>query len=171
MVQRRALAGAAVAHAAAGWLARAGGARGWPWFVTAGLLLAMSLDDVTVLHERLDRIGAGGDSRIFSTAWLLPGSVLAVGVLVSFCVLAWQLSARPRLLLVLGVGAFLGAAVGVENAGHAVARSQGESTLQLSLVFVEELAEAWGAIAILAAALAALTVYVGRGVVEVRYTG
>lgn len=92
------LVGAALLYALVGAVGRTAGARGaWAWFVSAGMLGVLSLDEHTSLHERLDRIGrrlVTFDS--FPFYWLLPGLAAGAIAAAALLLLAWRLHGMPR---------------------------------------------------------------------------
>jgi hypothetical protein len=79
------------------------------WHLLAGLLVLLSVDEATELHEKLDTLvlgrshvdGAGG---LLHYAWIIPGVVLIAGVAVFF--LPWlRRIDRPMALLIVAAGA------------------------------------------------------------------
>jgi len=154
------LAWGALLHAAVGVLARTDGHPAWPWFGSAFVLAALSLDDLSSLHERLEGIGRslGGGDGVTHFAWVLPGAVLA-GVVVLGCVAAVPRIPRPSaVLLALGIGLLLAAAVGLEMAGGAILAGNdgGTSVGYLLVSHVEEFLETVAAVILLAAASSAV---------------
>lgn len=148
------LALAAAAHLAAAVMARRARDRAAPaWWVSAAVLLALSLDESTALHERLDEVGRalpGGADLTF--AWVLPGAVLAAVMLLAFTRLARALPLLARRHLLLGTVLFLGGALVLETVNGAVLDAWGTGPAYVLLTHVEELAEMLGAVALLSAA-------------------
>lgn len=166
------LATAGVWHGAAGLLARSCAEPAWRWWlVTSGLLLALSLDDVTALHERLQGLGVrlGGGSGFTYAAWLVPGVFVGAGVAVAFWRLSRHLAPQPRVLLVGGLATFLGAALGIEAVGNALLDWRGPSPLYGGFVLVEELLEALAVIALLVCPLFAVHLQRDDTSVRLRY--
>lgn len=90
-------------------LHRGSGRRALPWAVTGLVLLALSLDDLASLHERMDPIGQalGGGSGALHFAWVVPGAVAGAVVLGLVGWLALVAPAPMRRDLVLGLGLLL----------------------------------------------------------------
>ncbi|WP_307849391.1 hypothetical protein [Qaidamihabitans albus] len=150
--------GAAV-HGLTAVAARIGGRREhWAWWVSAGLLAVLSLDDHTQLHERLDRIGrqlVTFDG--FPFYWLVPGAVAGLLVAGALLVLARRLSGAPRWLTVTGCALLLGSALGMELL-QGLLIAEGESgPLYVLTYHVEELGENLGVLLLLAAAARSLS--------------
>lgn len=165
---------AAVMHLATGFFARAsGGKPAGAWLVSGIVLVGLSIDDLTSLHERLQPLGVdlGGGAGLTYAAWLVPGLAFAAVVVGATSVLAVKLSARPRWYLVAGLGLFLGGAFVLEAVGNAVLESVGPSTRYAVLLIAEELAEAVGAILLLAAACAASRISFGNRSLTLSYQG
>ncbi len=155
------LAAGGLMHLVAGLMARAdGGGPIWPWLVSGMLLTGLSIDDLTALHERLQPLGVhlGGGSGLTYAAWLVPGLLFAAIVIGAMATLAVRVSTRPRRLLLLGLALFIGGAFLLESVGNAVLEAVGPSTRYAVFLIAEELAEAVGAVLLLAAACAALRV-------------
>ena len=155
------LAAGGVMHLVAGLMARANGAGPtWPWLVSGMLLAGLSIDDLTSLHERLQPLGVhlGGGSGLTYAAWLIPGLFFAAVVIGAVATLAVRVPTRPRRLLPLGLALLIGGAFLLESAGNAVLEAVGPSTRYAVFLIAEEMAEACGAVLLLAAACAALRV-------------
>lgn len=166
------LAAGGVAQALTGAVRRVETRRSWPWFVLAGVLFALSLDDLVALHERLEPLGRslGAGEGLLTAAWVVPGAVVALLVVAAVAVVARHLPPVPRLLLVGGLAVFLGAAFGLELVSFAVLDGIGTGPVYVALVSLEELLEAWGAVLILASAVAAVRLSTDAGgvLVELR---
>ncbi|MGH3756994.1 hypothetical protein [Actinophytocola sp.] len=151
---------AAVSHAAAGALAVASRFRGaWAWFVSAAVLGALSLDDHTSLHERLERIGRDWVSfERFPGYWLVPGIIVAAVVAVALGLLAWRLTGVPRWCMIAGLVLLLGSAIGMELVqGLLVARDE-SGPIYVLVMHVEELGENLGVLLMIAAAVRSVTI-------------
>ncbi|MQA14770.1 MAG: hypothetical protein GEV09_11515 [Pseudonocardiaceae bacterium] len=163
---------AALAHGltgAAGRLARAPGAAGW--FVSAGVLTALSVDDHTQLHERSGRIGRAlvtYDS--FPFYWLLPGVVGGLAVAAALVLLALRVQGATRWLLVTGTAVLLGCALGLELVQGMLMADGHEATAFTLTYHVEELGENIGALLLLAAAATAVSVTRHGSELDVHYT-
>ncbi|WP_141243119.1 hypothetical protein [Geodermatophilus obscurus] len=124
------------------------------WSLLAGLTAALSVDEATVLHERLDRAVLPWLSpEDFPYLWVVPGAVLGLAVVVSVVGLTRAAPAPARRRLLLGFGLLLGSALGGEVVqGLLVA----EGLLGRPFVVayhLEELGETLGAVALLAGAV------------------
>lgn len=99
---------------AVAWLSGRRGGR-VRWSVLAALVALLSLDEATVLHERLDRIVLPWLSpEDFPYLWVVPGSVLGTGVVVCVVRLVRTAPRSARRRLILGLVLLLGSAVGGE---------------------------------------------------------
>ncbi len=162
------LTAAAVTHAVVGRLA--GGRTGAAFAVVAVLLALLALDDFTALHERLDvvadRMGVEG-----GYTWVVPGLVVAAGVVAAFWRLATRLQAAARRDLLFGILLFLGAAFGLETLNGMLDQPGTDGApLQIG-THVEEVTENVGVIIVLRAALGVLEVSRNPGGFAVRVAG
>lgn len=161
----------ALAHALAGVAGRAAHARGSScWFVSAGVLAVLALDDHTQLHERSERIGRQlVTAGTFPFYWLIPGAVAGLAVAGALVWLAARASGRTRWLLVGGVAVLLGCALGLETV-QGFYMAAGNENLGFTLTYhVEELGENVGTLLMLAAALSAVSVTREDGGLAIRY--
>jgi hypothetical protein len=150
----------AVAHAITGALAVARRARGaWTWFVSAAMLGALSLDDHTSLHERLERIGQDWVTfDRFPGYWLVPGIIAGVFVASALGLLAAKLCGRTRWCMIAGVSMLLGAAMGMELI-QGLLVAEGESgPVYVLVLHAEELGENLGVLLMLTAAVQSLDI-------------
>lgn len=89
------------------------------WRVAGAALGLMSLDEVAMLHERMGTIVSNhlstGGPLFF--AWVIPGSVVAVSMLIALVLFARRLDRRTAVMLVTGAAIFFFGAVGVEMIG------------------------------------------------------
>jgi hypothetical protein len=163
----------ALLYVVVGVTGRTAGVRGaWTWFVGAGVLGALSLDDHTALHERLDRIGKDIVSFDgFPFYWLLPGLVAGAAVLAAVLILARRLRGMARWCLIDGCGLLLFSAMGME-ALQGVLIATGESgPLYVLTYHAEELGENIGVLLMLAAAFRSLSIQRQAGNLTLRYQG
>lgn len=142
-----------------------------PWAVFALTCLALSLDDMTALHERLDAVGRGlgGGSGLTYAAWVIPGLVVAVLVVLAVVVLVRRTSRPTRRLLVAGLSCLLVGAFGLESLGNAVLESEGFGRSYAWFVAAEELLETLGAVLLLAGALSGVRIEPTGDGVHVRF--
>lgn len=164
---------AAVCHATAGALATAWHLRGaWTWFVSAGMLGALSLDDHTSLHERLERIGKQWvHFERFPGYWLVPGIIAGVLVAGALGLLAARLSGLTRWCMIGGVALLLGSAMGME-ALQGLLVAEGESgPIYVLVLHLEELGENLGVLLMIAAAVRSVTITAHGGRFGVEYAG
>ncbi|WP_158849978.1 hypothetical protein [Saccharothrix deserti] len=161
----------ALAHAVTGASARVAGSRWWPyWFVTAGVLAVLSLDDHTSLHERLDAVGrhvVAFDS--FPFYWIVPGLIAGAAVAGAIAVLAANVTPPVRVQLLAGVSVLLVAALGGEVAQGALLVAAETGPLYVLTYHAEELGENIGVLLMLSAATTALTATVREGRIELVY--
>lgn len=139
------------------YLARVAGRPGWPWWTVGLVLAAMSVDDLTALHEGLEHLGrlvAGGSAPHF--AWLVPGSLIAVVLLGLVLWAAVRLPPASRRLLVTGFVVFLGAAIGLEFLGGVMLTGVDDIRVYIVVSHLEELLESLGAVLMFGAPLRAL---------------
>ncbi|WP_236808925.1 hypothetical protein [Amycolatopsis albispora] len=152
---------ATVAHLVVGLLARARGLRGaWAWFGSALMLGALSLDDHTQLHERLDRIGRQlvvyEDG--FPFYWLLPGIAAGVVVATAMLLLAVRLRGAARWCMAGGCALLLAAALGGEALQGLLIAADESGPLYVLTYHAEELGENLGVLLMLAAAARSVVV-------------
>jgi hypothetical protein len=164
---------AAAVHLLAAGFARVAGQPVWRlWVVSAVVIAALSLDDATSLHERLDGLGRAAGADSFPFAWVLPGAVLGLAVAASLLLLARRLRGEARWALVAGLALLIGAALGMETVNGAILEAQGPSRWFVVGTHLEELAEMCGGVLLLRGGLAALAVRSTRdGEIAVRYGG
>jgi hypothetical protein len=144
----------AVAHAFVGALAVAHRIRGgWAWFVSAAMLGALSLDDHTSLHERLERIGQDWVTfERFPGYWLVPGLIAGAIVAGALIMLAVRLTGVTRWLMIGGVGLLLGSAMGMELVQGLLVAAGESGPIYVIVLHLEELGENFGVLLMLAAA-------------------
>jgi hypothetical protein len=161
------LASAALAHLWAGWVARRTAARGsLPFTIVAVVLLAMSIDEASQLHESLDLLeGTVSVPYEFNYFWLVFGIPLAVGVLIVALLAGLRLPRLSLTFLLLGFLVFFLGAVGVEVLGADVLdQGQGGTQAEVDTYHVEEALEMLGASLLVIAPLAGMIVTPGRPV-------
>jgi len=161
----------ATAHAVTGALAAAAKVRGaWAWFVSAAVLGALSLDDHTSLHERLERVGQEWVTfERFPGYWLVPGVLAGLLVATALGLLAVRLSGATRWCMVAGLALLLGSALGMELV-QGLLVAEGESgPLYVLVLHAEELGENLGVLLMLTAAARSLAVTRDADRLSVRY--
>ncbi|MCZ2821214.1 hypothetical protein O2V63_12795 [Modestobacter sp. VKM Ac-2977] len=156
----------AALHAGVAVLAHRAGRAAWPWLLTAGSLVLLSVDDLLALHEQLEPLGRalGAGEGGLHFAWVLPGLVLAAGLAAVTVVAARRLPPSSRRWMLLGVAALLAAAVGLESAGGLVLDSVGDGALYVLVSHAEELIETCAAAALLCAGVAGVRLRSGPAV-------
>ncbi|WP_260479115.1 hypothetical protein [Kibdelosporangium aridum] len=164
---------AAASHAMVGAIGQAARVKGsWAWFASAAMLGALSLDDHTQLHERLDRIGRhlvtydGG----FPFYWLLPGLVAGLIVAIGLLLLARHLHGRARWHMIVGCVLLLAAALGGEALQGLLIASGESGPLYVLTYHAEELGENLGVLAMLAAAAHSVWITRTQHSLEIAYT-
>lgn len=129
------------------------------WFTSAAVLAALSLDDHTSLHERLERVGqAWVTFDRFPGYWLVPGIFAGLAVAVAFGVLAVKLTGLTRWCMIGGVGLLLGSALGMELAQGLLVADGESGPLYVLVLHAEELGENLGVLLMLTAAIRSLDI-------------
>lgn len=129
------------------------------WLLLAGLTTALSVDEATVLHERLDRaVLTWLSPEDFPYLWVVPGLVLGLAVVVSVVGLTRAAPAAARRRLLLGFGLLLGSALGGEVVQGLLVTEGLVGWPFVVTYHLEELGETLGAIALLAGAVRMLDV-------------
>jgi hypothetical protein len=123
-------------------LQRTRGRAGWPWAVVAATLAALSVDDLLALHERMQDVGAAlvGTGTVHF-AWVVPGALLALVLVLALSVAASRLPVLSRRNLLAGAVLLVLAAIGLEVAGGAVLDTVGDGPLYIVVSHVEEVLE------------------------------
>lgn len=131
-----------------------------PWAVFGLTCLALSLDDMTALHERLDALGRalGGGSGLTFAAWVVPGLLAAGLVALAVAVLVRRTGPSTRRLLVAGLSCLLLGAFGLEALGNSVLEREGFGRSYAWFVAAEELLETLGAVLLLAGSLSGVRI-------------
>ena len=88
------------------------GRRAWLTVAVAGL--ALSLDEIAGLHERLGAQMRAMGIEVPTFAWLVPGVIIAAGLFTVLVVLGRALPERARRWLFVALVCYLGGALGVE---------------------------------------------------------
>ncbi|HEY0636421.1 MAG TPA: hypothetical protein VGD67_02135 [Pseudonocardiaceae bacterium] len=142
----------------------------WAWLGSAALLVLLSLDEHTQLHERLDRVGRELVTyESFPFYWLLPGLVIGAAVVLALALLAGRLRGPARWCCIAGCLLLLGAALGGELL-QGVLLGSGETGVGYVLTYhAEELGENIGALLMVAAAVQALRLTRSDHGVEISY--
>lgn len=148
---------AAAACAAVASLARGG--RRHRWRVLAVLVALLSLDEMTALHERLDRLVAGRvDLGSYPFLWVVPGIVLGAVLLAVVVLLVRETAMPARGWLLGGFALVLAAALGGELVQGSLLGAGEVGPWYVLAYHAEEAGETLGAIAVLAGAVHALGV-------------
>lgn len=141
-----------VAAVLAGLIARAerlDPKRAGRWLAICALLLFMAFDEAASIHELFDRIGTKRpDDGIFYYAWVIPYSVLALGVAFTFFMFWRRLPSRTRIGLAAAAAVYCAGAIGMELLQSALVAQAGEpsyKTLRMNVyITLEEGAEMLG---------------------------
>lgn len=129
------------------------------WFTSAAVLAALSLDDHTSLHERLERVGqAWVTFDRFPGYWLVPGIFAGLAVAVAFGLLAVKLTGLTRWCMIGGVGLLLGSALGMELVQGLLVADGESGPLYVLVLHAEELGENLGVLLMLTAAIRSLDI-------------
>lgn len=125
------------------------------WRLIAVIALLMSLDDATVLHEKLGLVVERfAPDTGFTFTWVLLGAPIAVVVILLAFSASRRLHRTPRRLLLSGFVAFLGAAVGFEFIADYLIRVEAHWFLYRVTYHMEEGLEMVGAALLAVAPLA-----------------
>lgn len=97
----------------------------WGWRVGAAALGLMSMDEVAMIHERTsdvisEHVHTGG---LLFFAWVIPGAIIAIGLVGGLVLFARRLERRTAVLLIAGGALFFIGAVGLEMVGGAQTQS------------------------------------------------
>jgi hypothetical protein len=164
---------AAVTHLLVGAAGRSAGVKGsWAWFASAAMLGALSLDDHTQLHERLDRIGrelVTYDSG-FPFYWLIPGLMAGAVVATGLLLLAKQLRGRARWFMIIGCALLLASALGMESLQGLLIATGESGPIYVLTYHAEELGENLGVLLMLAAAAKSVRIIRGPRSFEITCT-
>ncbi|ABD54944.1 hypothetical protein Jann_2027 [Jannaschia sp. CCS1] len=118
-------------------------------------LVLLSMDDFMSFHERLGPLGVelGGGDGFFKFAWVIPGSIAALIILMVFLNAARSTEPSVRRDTLTGVALLFGGAIGVEMVSGAVLAEIGYRRLYILLYHFEEILEAVGIVFIARAGL------------------
>jgi len=122
------------------------------WFVMAGALYYVSIDEAAQFHERLtvplrEALGLSG---VFFFAWVVPAIPIVAVLTMTFLRFILRLEARTRYLFVLAAALYVGGALGMELVGGYYAETQGSDTLIYKAVaIIEESAEIAGILVVI----------------------
>lgn len=117
------------------------------WSVLAAVLLFVSIDEGTQIHERFTapvRDGLGVEGGLLYYAWIVPVVVLLLLFVVSYYRFWTRLPARPRLLLALAGITYVAGGIGVESLGGAYDADRGQDYGFVVLTAIEEALEMIG---------------------------
>jgi hypothetical protein len=141
------------------------------WAVLGVVFVGMSLDEAVALHERLGSgvtdtldVGATGALR---HPWVVAGALLAAALAVVATWAVVTLPGRLRRWVALGLGIYVGGALGLEALSGVVLDAVGDGLAYAALTWAEEGAEMVGALVVCCALLAALDVRIDRGAVRI----
>lgn len=137
------------------------------WQILSGIFLYLSVDEVTGIHEYLDRptrdLGLQG---IAHYAWVVPGGLMVLIILASFLKFLLHLPRKTMLRFLFAGGVFIMGAIGFEILSSRVAEQVGAEAALLNplfqlLVSTEESCEMLGVVAFIHAVLGYLNNYHG----------
>lgn len=157
------LGGGGLLYLLGAWIARATRARGtFAWVLLGLLLLVMSLDEASQMHENLARFGQVVDSPFANEyGWLIIGIPAAVVVVGIAAFSGLRLPLRSLVVLTIGFVLFFAGAVGVE-----AVQSEGADTIEPLATMsyhLEEILEMAGASLLAVAPLAGVRVATDAG--------
>ncbi|MFW6188420.1 MAG: hypothetical protein ACOC84_10550 [Actinomycetota bacterium] len=127
------------------------------WRLLGSLVVLMSLDEASMLHERLALVGLHWWPEAgLNYMWLLLGVPLAVAVAVSVALASRGLPARARWAVLGAFGLYFAGALGAELAQEFVLRTEAHWFVRPFLSHLEEGLEMTGAALLLVTPLAGL---------------
>jgi len=141
------LAAAALAFVLAAEARREGRSDRRQWAVLGGILLFVSVDEGTQIHERLTvtvRDALDVDGGLLYYAWIVPVAALLVVFVAGFASLWWRLPTRPRTWLATAGVTYVIGGLGVEALGGAHEADHGKDWGYTVLAGVEEAFEMLG---------------------------
>lgn len=128
--------------------------RATAWLLLSLMMALRSLDDAIRIHERLDRLtNQVVEPRDYPFTWLLLGLPLAALLLVGAWLLALALPRPQRIAVLVGLGVFFFAAVGIESLGGWLLHTTGVSPVYRASYHVEEFLEMAGSAILVVAPL------------------
>lgn len=131
------------------------------WVSIAAVAALLALDEATALHERfLDPLGQrlGGGEGLLRFAWVVPGSLLALGGTLLLLRATRRLPASTHRSLGLALAVFLAGALVVEAISGAVLEERGHDRVYLGAMTLEEGLEFAGVLIALRSVLGSLSV-------------
>lgn len=127
------------------------------WRLLGGLVVLMSLDEASMLHERLALVGLHWWPEAgLNYMWLLLGAPLAVAVVVFVALASRCLPGRTRWAVLGAFGLYFAGALGAELAQELVLRTEAHWFVRPFLTHLEEGLEMTGAALLLVTPLARL---------------
>ena len=141
---------------------RAENARRRPWWLLAGVVAFMAVDEATLIHERFigpTRALLGIDSGPLLFAWVVPAAIASAIFAVATRRFIGSLPRHTRRLMITAFALFVGGALGVELFGSAYASTHGREVFGYTLIVaVEEALEMVGVATLIYALLAYISV-------------
>lgn len=149
---------------------RAGSPRSRTWWVLAGVVAFLALDESTLIHERFigptrALFGIGTGPLLF--AWVIPAGFASVLFTLAIRRFAGSLPRRTRLLMTMAFALFVTGALGVELVGSAYASSYGREMFAYTLIVAVEEALEMAGVAVL---IYALLAYIPVGLPGARWS-
>jgi hypothetical protein len=147
------------------------GGEGRRWGLLGLVFVVMSLDEGVALHERLDSV-VDGPLGVEATgplrhSWVVAGVVLAGALAVVAARAVMALPRRLRRWVALGLGVYVGGALGLEAASGAVLDAAGDGLAYAAVTWAEEAAEMIGAVIVCCGLLGALEVRIYAGTLRI----
>lgn len=119
------------------------------WRLLSGIFLLLSMDELVSLHERLIEplqvtFGASG---VFFFAWVIPGAIFVLAVLLTYLKFLIDLPARIRRLFLLAGTTYVSGTLFLEMLGAPIWQAYGgKNVLAVTLTTVEEFLEMVGVV-------------------------
>ncbi|NNF10900.1 MAG: hypothetical protein HKN74_11495 [Acidimicrobiia bacterium] len=109
------------------------------WAVVAGAALFLSIDEATAIHERLDVLHEILDLNTATTfLWIVPYSLGLIGVIAVLRPFLGRLPARTKRWLLIGVGLYLTAVLGLELVAAGARELSWDTLVEDVLIPIEE---------------------------------
>lgn len=132
------------------------------WVVAALVASAMAADETLRVHERLGAVGAalsdGTGVEVPTYAWVLPGVVLALGLVGALLVWVRSLPGDVRWGVLAGGGMYVAGALGAEAVSGWIHQTHGVTLAYDVVTTLEEGLEMLGCVVVLAAVLGMVVV-------------
>lgn len=148
-----------------------GGRDAFQWGLLSVFFLALSIDELCCIHERL---GTALDSALPSSAllhfgWVLPAAIITGIILMPLAAFVWKLPSPTRRLFIIAGVIYFSGAFGFEMIGGDWRTAHGENNVLYSVIMtLEELLEMTGTLLFIYASILHIAEYVPN--LEIRFS-